>query len=61
MGFFSNLLSGVVKSIITPVAIVVDVVDIAQGEEPNNTSNLTESAIEDLKQAVDDLTDGDIL
>jgi len=60
MGFFSNIISATVKTVLTPVAVVKDVVDVAIGEEPDNTKKLLESAQDDAKDAVDDLTDGDL-
>ena len=61
MGFLSNLLSSGIKTIITPVAVIKDVVDAATGEEPTTTKKLLESAFEDLEEAGEDLADGDIL
>ncbi len=54
MGFFSNLISATVKTVITPVAIVVDVVKVAKGEEPNTTKDLLRSAGNDVSDAIDD-------
>jgi hypothetical protein len=53
MGFLTNLISATVKTVITPVAIVKDVVDVATGNEPENTKNLLKSAANDLEQAGD--------
>lgn len=58
MGFFSDILSATVKTVLTPVAIVKDAVDIVKGEEPNNTKSLLQSAGEDLSDAVDEITGG---
>jgi hypothetical protein len=55
MGFFSGMLSSVVKVALTPVAIVKDVVNVASGEEADATKNLIESATEDASDAIDDL------
>lgn len=54
MGFFSNLISATVKTVIAPVAIVVDVVKVAKGEEPNTTKDLLRSAGNDVSDAIDD-------
>lgn len=54
MGFFSNIISSAVKVALTPVAVVVDVVKVATGQEPDTTKELLESAGEDLSDAVDD-------
>lgn len=58
MGFFSNIISATVKTVLTPVAIVKDVVNVAVGEEPETTKELLKSAGEDLDQAIDDATGG---
>lgn len=61
MGFLSEIISATVKTALTPVAIIKDVIDISTGEEPNTTKNLLESAGEDVIKSVDDLGDGEIL
>ena len=58
MGFFSNILSATVKVVLTPVAVVTDVVAIVKGEEPDNTKDLLKSAGEDWDDAVDEATGG---
>ena len=58
MGFFSDIISATVKTVLTPIAIVKDAVDIVKGEEPNNTKDLLQSAGEDLSDAVDEVTGG---
>ena len=40
MGFFSNLVSGVVKVALTPVAVVADAVTVATGGDPDSTKDL---------------------
>lgn len=52
MGFFSELISASVKTALTPVAIIKDVVDVAKGEEPKNTKDLLNSAGKDFDEAV---------
>lgn len=52
MGFLGGMLSAVVITALTPVA--KDVVNVAPGENPNNTKSL-------LNSAANDLIDGDIL
>lgn len=52
MGFFSELISATVKTALTPVAIIKDVVDVAKGEEPQNTKGLLKSAGKDFDEAV---------
>ena len=60
MGFFSNLVSSTVKTALTPVAIVVDGVKVVTGDNPNTTKKLLQDAVEDAKDAADDLADGDL-
>lgn len=57
MGFFGKMIGAAVKVAVTPVAVVKDVVDVAQGDTPNNTSNLIDSAIDDVADAFNDLTE----
>lgn len=56
MGFFSNLVSGVVKVALTPVAVVADAVTVATGGDPDNTKDLLSSAGNDFEDALDDAT-----
>ena len=58
MGFFSNILSATVKVVLTPVAIVADVVSIVKGDEPDNTKDLLKSAGDDFDDAIDQATGG---
>lgn len=60
MGFFGNAFSSLVKVALTPVALVKDVVNVATGEEPDATKDLIESAVEDGKDSMDDLVDGEL-
>jgi hypothetical protein len=60
MGFFSNIISATVKTALTPVAVVKDVVNVATGEEADATKNLVRSAGEDVADAFDDLGDGEM-
>ena len=61
MGFLGKLVSAGVKTVLTPVAIVSDVANVAIGNEPNSTKELLESAGEDICDATDDLADGKII
>jgi len=61
MGFFTELISATVKTAITPVAIVKDVVNVIKGEEPEATKELLKSASKDLDNATDELADGNML
>jgi len=58
MGFFSSIIGATVKTVLTPVAIVKDAVNVATGEEADTTKNLLSSAADDLSDAVDDITGG---
>lgn len=60
MGFLSNLVSATVKTALTPVAVVKDAVNVVKGEEADSTKNLLNSVGEDLKDAGDDLVDGNV-
>jgi hypothetical protein len=61
MGFLSGMFSAVVKTALTPVAIVKDAVNVVTGEEADATKSLLESAAEDVSDAADDLGDGEML
>lgn len=61
MGFLTNIISATVKTVLTPVAVVKDVVNISTGEEADATKNLLGSASEDVADAGDDLVNGDLL
>lgn len=62
MGLLGGLFSSVVKVATTPIAVIKDVVDVAQGEMPTNTANQLISAVEDVVEGVEDLCDkGDII
>lgn len=59
MGFFTNIVSATIKTVLTPIAVVKDVVNIATGDEVDSTKKLLESAQEDASDAFDDLGDGE--
>ena len=61
MGFLSNLVSATVKTVLTPVAIAKDAVNIVTGEEADATKTLLTSAAEDVADAAEDLGDGELL
>ena len=61
MGFLSGMFGAVVKTALTPIAVVKDAVNIAIGEDADATRSLLESAAEDVSDAVDDLGDGEML
>ena len=56
MGLFGSIISAAVKTVIVaPIAIVADVVDIADGEVPTNTVTTLASAADDVIDGVDSL------
>jgi len=61
MGFLSNMFSATVKTVLTPVAIVKDVVNVVIDEDVDTTKELIQSAIEDIEEGFDDLGDGELL
>lgn len=58
MGFFGSLVSSAVKVALTPVAVATDVVRFATGQEPDSTKDLIDSAMDDLCDAVNEVTGG---
>lgn len=59
MGFFGNIFSAAVKTVLTPVAVATDVIKVVKEEEPNTTKNLLKSVKEDIEEAGDDLAEGE--
>lgn len=57
MGFFTNILSATVKTVLAPVAVVKDAADILTGDEPKATKKQLKSAAQDVSDAIDDLGD----
>lgn len=60
MGFLSNIVGATIKTALTPVAIVKDVVNVVTDSEVESTKKLIDSAGKDLSEAVDDLADGEM-
>lgn len=60
MGFFLNIVSATIKTALTPVAVVKDVVNVVTGHEVEATKHLINSAAEDASDALVDLGDGEI-
>lgn len=56
MSFFSNIVGATVKVALSPVAVVKDVVNVAVGEKPEETKELIQSALDDVEEAIDDIT-----
>lgn len=61
MGFLTNMFSATVKTVLTPVAIVKDAVNVVTGEEADSTKKLLSSAAEDVADATENLGDGELL
>ena len=59
MGFLSNIVSATIKTALTPIAVVKDVVNVATDKDVDATKNLLESAREDASDAFDNLGDGE--
>ena len=55
-GFFGEITEAVVKTALTPIAVVKDVVDVTMGNKAENTKNLIESIGKDLEKGLDKLT-----
>ena len=58
MGLFdiiSSAASAVVKTALTPVAVVADVVDTAMGNDANNTKKHVKSIGDDVADTLDEL------
>ena len=60
MGFFGKMLGATVKTVLTPVAIAKDVVNVVTDEEADATKKLIESATDDVGEAFEDLGDGEL-
>jgi len=55
MGFFDNIISAAVKTVITPIAIVKDVANVVTGEEPDATKKHVESITDDVVDAFEEI------
>jgi hypothetical protein len=55
MGFFDNIISATIKTIITPVVVVKDVVNVVTGEEAESTKKHIKSISDDVEDAFDDI------
>ena len=52
MGLFSKLIKATVETVTLPISVVKDVVDVATGTEPKNTSKQVERIVEDLEDVL---------
>ena len=55
-GFLGEITTAAVKAAITPLAVVKDVVDVATGNEAENTTKLIESIGDNIEEGFDKLT-----
>ena len=55
-GFFGEIAEATVKTALTPIAAVKDVINIASGNEADSTKNLIESIGENIEDGFDKLT-----
>lgn len=60
MGFLGKLVGATIKTALTPVGVVKDIANVATGQKADATKTLIDSAVEDLKDATDDLADGEL-
>jgi len=60
MGFLSGLAGTVTKTLILPVAIVDDAVNVVTGQDVDTTRILVEDTVDDLSDAINDLCDGEM-
>jgi len=54
-GFIGDVVGATVKVVLTPIAVVKDVVNIATDNEASSTKDLLKSAGDDLSNAVDEI------
>lgn len=60
MGFLANTFSAIVKTALTPVAVIKDVANVLTGDEATSTKNHVKSIGDDISDATDDLCDGEL-
>ena len=55
-GFIGEITEAAVKTALTPIAAVKDVIDVASGNEAENTSKLIKSIGDNIEDGFDKLT-----
>lgn len=60
MGFFSEILGATIKTALTPITVVQDIVEVMAGNEPDNTLKLVKSVGKSVGRSLDDLSDGEL-
>jgi len=55
MGFLSKITSAAIKTALTPIAVVKDVVAIATDQPVNNTEKLVESITKDIENSTNEI------
>ncbi len=58
MGFLSGIITATVKTVLTPLVVVKDVLE---GDLPEGTAEHAEDIVEDIAKSVDDLANGDLI
>ena len=61
MGFLTGMIGAVVKTALTPIAILEDVVSVTQGEVPGATVDVVSEVVGDVIVSVGDLAEGDLI
>lgn len=61
MGFLTGLLKTVVNVAAAPIAIVADVVKVANGDEPDTTTSVLGNTSTELTNSIEDLVEGDLV
>ena len=60
MGFLSSIAGAVVKTALTPVAVLKDAVEVVTDEDCENTKDLLNKAKDNVMESLDELCDGDL-
>ena len=61
MSLFSNLISAAIKTTLSPVGLIADVINAIEGEEPTSTIDIVSSVTEDVKDGISQGIEGDIV
>lgn len=60
MSILGNLISATVKTALTPIAVVKDVINVSTGKEADATKKLVDSALKDGEKFVDGMCGEDV-
>lgn len=61
MSLLTNLLSATIKTVLVPIAVIKDAVDVATGEAPKATRSLIAGAMDEAKEGFTRGIEGDLL